>query len=105
MKWTVKIMPDAKQDLKSIHDYIANIRSETATADRLVGELIDSADSLDFMPFRYPAYPNEPWKSRGLRIMYKHKYAILYLPDEPTKTVAVIRVVYGGRDIDAELNE
>lgn len=30
---------------------------------------------------------------------------IFYLPDETSATVNIIRIMYGGRDIDKQLNE
>ena len=49
-------------------------------------------------------YDNEPWRSRGLRIMPIDNYVILYLPDDSKNTVKVVRVIYGRRDIDSQLS-
>ncbi|MCL2020404.1 MAG: type II toxin-antitoxin system RelE/ParE family toxin [Oscillospiraceae bacterium] len=103
MKWTVDYTEDAERDLDNIYEYIANVRLESAAASRVVKELMEAADSLDFMPLRYPSYPDEPWKSKGLRILYKHKYAILYYPDESAGIISILRIIYGGRDVSEEL--
>ena len=105
MKWNVEYTEDAERDFDGIYEYFSGVRLETAAAVKLLRDLKQAADSLEFMPLRCPNYPNEPWKSRGLRVLHKHKYAIVYLPDETTKTVSVVRVVYGGRDVDTELGE
>lgn len=55
------------------------------------------------MPERFRAYENEPWHSRGLRIMPVDHYCVLYIPDKEKAVVTIIRVMYGGRDIDAQL--
>lgn len=45
----------------------------------------------------------EPWKSRGLRVFLVDNYLVFYIPDRERKMVTVIRVMYGGRDVDKEL--
>ena len=31
-------------------------------------------------------------------------YFVLYIPDDDTQVVTIIRVMYGGRDVDTQLN-
>lgn len=50
-------------------------------------------------------HDKEPWCSRGLRIMPVDNYVVFYIPDEDTKTVTVVRVMYNGRDVDTQLNQ
>ncbi|NLC74769.1 MAG: type II toxin-antitoxin system RelE/ParE family toxin [Clostridiales bacterium] len=57
------------------------------------------------MPERFRQYEKEPWHSRGLRIIPVDNYCVLYIPDEEQALVTVIRVMYGGRDIDMQLKE
>ena len=61
--------------------------------------------SLEQMPMRHMLYEEEPWRSRGLRILPVDNYIVFYLPDETYTTVSVIRIMYGGRDIDKQLND
>ena len=103
MKWNVAYTEAAEQDLNNIYEYYSEIRLETATAKRLITNLIEVADSLETMPFRYPTYPNEPWKSKGIRTLYKYNHVILYLPDKSTTTVSILRIMYGGRNVDEHL--
>lgn len=56
--------------------------------------------SLDQMPQRCRGYENEPWHSRGLRIMSVDNYCVLYIPHTEDCVVTVIRVMYGRRDIE-----
>ena len=104
MTWTVKYTKGAEQDLDDIYDYYANERLDVVFASKLIGELANAANALDFMPFRYPAYPNEPWKSKGLRTLYKNNHVILYIPNKATSIVSIVRIMYGGRDIDKQLS-
>lgn len=104
MIWKVNYTEDAEQDLQSIFDYISDVLLEPVTATNQTNRIMDAADSLDHMPLRYRLYDKEPWQSRGLRVMPVDNYLVFYLPDETKKTVAIIRIMYGGRDIDKHLN-
>ena len=55
------------------------------------------------MPERYKRYENEPWKSKGLRMMPVDNYIVFYITDNDKHTVTVIRVMYGGRNIERQL--
>ena len=67
--------------------------------DRLEACIMD----LDHMPKRYRQYELEPWKSRGLRVAPVDNYLVLYILDDDTQVVTIIRVMYGGRDVDTQL--
>lgn len=83
------------------------------TAERLDAELEKGyADmqaghtaSLDQMPERFRVYDKEPWKSRNLRVMPVDNYLVFYIPNHGDSIVTVIRVMYGGRDVDRQLDQ
>ena len=85
-------------------DYISNVLNEPVAAKEQVTRIMDAADSLENMPLRHRLYDNEPWRSRGFRITPADNYVVLYLPDESKNVVTIIRVMYGRRDIDKQLN-
>jgi toxin ParE1/3/4 len=66
---------------------------------------MDTVAKLNDMPLRHPLYENEPWHSKGLRILPIDNYLAFYLPVEIKTTVAVIRIMYGGRDIEERLRQ
>lgn len=105
MNYTVRISDAAMADLGAIFDYIAielrSVQNAVSQYERLEREIM----SLDQMPERYRRYDREPWYSRGLRMMSVDRYCVFYIPDSRAKTVDVLRVVYGGRDIAAELEK
>ena len=105
MNYTVNISPQAEADLRAIFEYAAFERHSTANAVRQIQRLEESIFSLDQMPNRYRAYTKEPWHSRGLRVMPVDNYLVFYIPDDAVQAVTVIRVMYGGRDMDAQLNQ
>ncbi len=104
MIYTVQITSRAETDLREIYGYIAYELVSAPTAARQLQRLEEEILSLDQVPNRYPAYLEEPWHSRGLRVMSVDNYLVFYIPDAATQTVSVIRVMYGGRDIGSQLD-
>ena len=105
MIYEVRLTPEATSDLRSIFEYIAfdlqSVQNAAGQLDRLEQEIA----SLDQMPERFQAYEKEPWKSRNLRRMPVDHYLVYYIPDHKSKTVTVLRVMYGGRDADRQLKK
>ena len=104
MKWTVNYTNAAEQDLRSIYDYIATTLCAVDTAKNLVRQIMEEIASLDEMPNRYAKYDKKPWKDRELRFFSVKNYVIFYLTNEETKTAYIIRIMYGGRDIEKQLS-
>ena len=105
MTWNIHISDDAEQGLLEIESYIAGVLLEPVTAGKLVDRIMDAIESLDQFPLRYRVYDYEPWRTMGLRVLTVDNYVVLYLPNEATATVTVVHVIYGGRDIEAQLNQ
>ena len=104
MNYSVQITSRAETDLREIYEYIAYELLSPPTAARQLQRLEDEILSLDQMPNRYPAYPDEPWHSRGLLVMSVDNYLVFYMPDAAAQTVTIIRVMYGRRDIASQLD-
>ncbi len=103
MSYEVRLTPEAKHDLWEIYRYIAvELRSEQSANGQLE-RLEENILKLDEMPERFRVYCREPWRSRNLRVMPVDNYLVFYIPNHQIKTVTVLRVMYGGRDIDAQL--
>jgi len=103
--WQVQIARHAEDDLRGIYEYIAFELLEPGVAKNLVQRIEKRISKLDNSPQSFAIYPKEPWKSRGLRRVNSGKYAIFYIPAEEVKRVTVLRVMYGGRDIESILDE
>lgn len=101
--WAIQYTHKAESDLETIYEYIAFELLEPDIAHKQIIQIMDAVESLDQMPFRYRLYDREPWSSRGLRILTVNKYLVFYLPHDDTSTITVVRIVYGGRDIESEL--
>ena len=103
MSYEVLLTPEAMRDLQEIYRYIALDLGSAQNADAQLGRLEQRIYALDELPERYRVYDREPWCSRGLRVMPVDSYLVFYIPDQQAQTVTVVRVMYGPRDIDAQL--
>ena len=105
MKYQIFYTDSAKQDLKNIYRYICDSLVEPEIAEKLTDKIMKSIRSLDEMPQRYRLFDEEPWRSRGLRILPVNNYLIFYLSDEEKTVVTILRIIYGGRDISKQLSK
>jgi toxin ParE1/3/4 len=103
MIWKVEYTDDANQDLQDIYDYIADVLLEPTTAANQTDRIMDAVDSIEHMPLRHRLYDRDPWRSKGLRVMPVGNYLAFYLPVESVGIVSIIRIMYGGRDIETHL--
>lgn len=102
-EFEVIMTPAAEQDLREIFTYIATELFEPETAKKLCERISDEIIGLDRMPERHALYRTEPWLSRGLRFMPVGNFIVFYIVKESEKTVHILRILYGGKDIDAHL--
>lgn len=100
MTYDVQISSQAEDDLRGIFEYIAFELKSPQNAVKQLSRLEKSINSLEHMPDRYKEYEREPWHNRGLRLMPVDHYIVFYIPNHETKAVTIVRVMYGGRDID-----
>jgi toxin ParE1/3/4 len=103
MKYSVKISEQADADLRGIYEYIAFHLQSIQNALAQITRLEKSIMGLDEMPERFRVYDADPWYSRGLRVMPVDNYCVFYIPDHEKRILYIIRVMYGGRDIDTQL--
>lgn len=105
MKYEVVTTAQAVADLRAIFEYIAYELLAGENAIKQLDRLEEAILSLGEMPERYHLYDKEPWRERNLHIMPVDNYLVFYIPQDDDKTVTVIRVMYGRRDIDAQLKQ
>lgn len=105
MRYKVEITKQATIDLKGIYEYIALKLLEPRVAMQQLERIESAILNLDENPDRFQKYEKEPWNSRGLRQFPVDNFIIFYIPEIEVGIVTVIRVMYGGRDMDNELNK
>ena len=105
MIWDVQYTETAEKDLQDIYNYIAHVLLVPSTAENQTNRIMDTADTLNHMPLRYRLCDYEPWRSMGWHSVPVDNYIVFYLPVEDNHTVSIMRIIYGGRDIEAHLKE
>ena len=103
MMFDVQVSEQADKDLRGIFEYIAFELQAPVNAAKQLDRLEEAISRLDHMPEKFRRYEREPWQSRGLRVFPVDNYLVFYIPNMDTNVVTVLRVMYGGRDIDKEL--
>jgi len=104
MSYKIILSNQADEDIRAIYEYIAFDLQSQQNAAGQINRLEKEILSLDQMPERFGKYKSEPWHSRNLRVMPVDNYLVFYIPDHNDQTVNVIRIMYGGRDTNAQLN-
>lgn len=99
--YNVIYSPQALDDLKDIYSYIAFELLVPDTAKNQVDRIRKEIRSLDFMPARFPIVDWEPWKSMKMHKLPIDNFVVFYLAVSDTLTVRIIRILYGGRDIES----
>ncbi|MBQ9058283.1 MAG: type II toxin-antitoxin system RelE/ParE family toxin [Atopobiaceae bacterium] len=97
--YVVSYTPAAQADVRAIYSYIANQLGEEKVARRQVNRIRQAIHKLHTMPERHKAVDWEPWASMGMRRMTIDNYVAFYQVNTKDKTVLVVRLFYGGRDI------
>ncbi len=105
MKYKIMLTDQADADLRSIYEYIAFTLLEPEIASGQLKRIEKGILSLDEMPERFRMFEKEPWHSRGLRQMPINNFIVFYILKAEDKTVNVIRVMYGGRNIDEQFKK
>lgn len=101
MKYQVFTTEKAEEDLNSIADYLIYKLLAGETALKQIDRIEQAVMSLEEMPERYRIYDKE----RGIRVMGVDNYLVFYITDNDNKTVTVIRIMYGKRDIESQLSQ
>lgn len=104
MNYQVTLTQQAQTDLREIFCYIAAELQSPQNALGQLSRLEEAIASLDRMPERFRLYDTPKWRERNLRIMPVNHYLVFYIPDHNRATVTILRVMYGGRDVESQLS-
>ena len=102
--YRVLIAYAAEKDLQGIFEYISIDLQSIKAARNILKKLETQINNLEIFPEKYKKYPVEPWCSRNVRVMTVNSYCVFYIPNDAKMTVTIIRVIYGARDLDRQLN-
>ena len=105
MMYRVELSAEGNDDLRKIYEYIAFELDMSDSAKAQIRRLEERIYALETMPERYRRYEKEPWRTRGLRLMPVDNYVVFYIPNDERRVVNVVRIIYGGRNIAAQLEQ
>nr|WP_296011906.1 type II toxin-antitoxin system RelE/ParE family toxin [uncultured Blautia sp.] len=97
--YSIVYSPEAMDDLREIYSYIAFTLLVPETAQKQVNRIRKEVRSLDFMPSRYSLVDWESWKSMGMHKVPVDNFVVYYTVNDDSRTVTMIRIFYGGRDV------
>ena len=103
MKYSIVLTETAQADLSAIFRYIAVDLQSVQNANGQLYRIEKAIASLDQMPERYHVYDRKNWRERNIRIMPVDNYLVFYIPTHDDLTITVMRILYGGRDIDRQI--
>ena len=98
--YRVEYSQEALVDIKSIYTYISQILNAPLTARRQVNHIRKEIRDLEAFPTRYVLVEWEPWASMKMHRLPVDNYVVFYLVDEQAMAVKIVRIVYGGRNLE-----
>ncbi|AGL03647.1 type II toxin-antitoxin system RelE/ParE family toxin [Desulfoscipio gibsoniae] len=103
MSYRIIYTEEAEQDLINVYRYIAMDLLVPEIAKKQIDRIMNAIKGLDEMPLRHKLYQDEPWHSKGLRVLPVDNYLVFYIVIEE-EIVAIVRIMYGGRNIELQLS-
>jgi len=101
----VQYSAEAVEDLRNIYQYIAVELQAPQAAQGQVDRVRKMIRSLSLTSTRFAAVEWEPWASMGMQKVPVNHYLVFYLVENAEATVTVVRIFYGGRNIEEIVNE
>ena len=94
----VNITDFAEEEILSTVKYISGELKAPKAANNLLDEIEKCEKNLGENPYIYPNVPDEYLAIKGLKFVIIKNYLMFFIIEEDTKTVNVIRFLYGRRD-------
>lgn len=98
--YCVEYSQEALVDIKSIYTYISQILHAPLTARRQVNRIRKEIRDLEAFPTKYVLVEWEPWASMKMHRLPIDNYIVFYFVDEQAMAVKIVRIVYGGRNLE-----
>lgn len=96
LKYNVSLTDAAKEEIRSHISYIRNSLLSWSYR-KIQDELLDKIESLSTLPEIFPTYRGR----KDIRFMRVRHYLILFKVDKRKKSVVVLHVMYGKRDLSS----
>ena len=98
MTYQIHITKAAERDIARAVDYIEYTLKNPRAADALLDGLEAAAGSLAQMPERYALIGDKVLAAWGIRCLRVKKYLAFYTVNRDTRTVHIVRFLYGRSD-------
>lgn len=105
MSYVVEMTDKAKMDLRGIYEYIAFALQSKINADRQLDRIEREILSLSEMPERYIVLNLDFEADKAVRMVSVDRYCVIYHVAKERDVVQILRILYGGRDIPAEMEK
>jgi len=105
MSYVVEMTDKAKMDLRGIYEYIAFVLQSKINADRQLDRIEREILSLSEMPERYKVLNLDFEADKAVRMVSVDRYCVIYHVAKECGVVQILRILYGGRDIPAEMEK
>ena len=93
------------EDIRRAHHYIAFSLREPGYASKATRKILDSVQSLCYMPERFSCVDDFLYLNKEVRRAPAGNFLILYIVDNDKKCVTVVRICHTGQDTRALINE
>ena len=103
MSYVVEMTDQARTDLRGIYEYIAFALQSKINADRQLDRIEREILSLSEMPERYKVLDLGFEPGKTVRMVTVDHYSVIYHVAKERGAVQILRILYGGRDIEAEM--
>ena len=94
VKYTIKRLQRASDDLDIIYNHIADDFKEIGTAEKMADALEDAVLSLEEIPYRGSIRRTGAFANRGYRQVFVKNFTIVYRIDEAKRMVVIVTVRY-----------
>ena len=98
MKYSIFVTGKAKQDLIEAADYFEYTLLNPKAADDLIDRFEKEINNLAFMPEKHQLVNDPVLAAWGIRMIALNNYIVFYTVDKESKSISVIRFLYGKRN-------
>lgn len=97
--YQINYTDEALQDLRDIYQYLSEELKIPETAATQVKRIRNNVRSLNTFPDRCKSVDWEPWSKLGMRQLLVDNFIVFYFVENESKSVQIVRIFYGKRDI------
>jgi len=102
--YAVFYAPAALDDLETIYNYITYTLGNRIAGDAQEARIRKEIQTLDHFPSRYERVSWEPWHGMNVRKLPIDNFVVYYSVEETSKEVTILRIFYGGQDVERIIN-